>query len=213
MIQPGASTGTTIGKLFIAFVLTPSICMFLLHGCATIDYLPQQETTHSVQTAASFQKLDVHFAITPQEVVEKMLEMAQVSHNDVVYDLGCGDGRIVVTAAKKYGCRGIGFDIDPERVSESMENVRKNHVENLVRIEQRDIFTLDMREATIVMMYLLPTLNVKLIPQLEKCRPGTRIVSHDFDMQGIVMPQKTITVYSHNMEHPLHLWITPLKKM
>lgn len=107
---------------------------------------------------------DVIYVPTPYEVVEKMLEVAQVKKGDVVYDLGCGDGRIVVTAAKKYGVRAVGFDIDPERIKEARENVRKNGVEDLVRIEQKDIFTLDLSEATVVTLYLLPQLNVKLFP-------------------------------------------------
>ena len=113
-----------------------------------------------------------------------MVEMAQIKKGDVVYDLGCGDGRIVVTAAKKYGVKAIGFDIDPERVKDSNENVKKNKVENLVTIEEKDIFELDLRPASVVTLYLLPELNVKLMPQLAKLKPGSRIVSHDFAMDG-----------------------------
>ena len=155
---------------------------------------------------------DVIYVPTPYEVVEKMLEVAQVKKGDVVYDLGCGDGRIVVTAAKKYGVRAVGFDIDPERIKEARENVRKNGVEDLVRIEQKDIFTLDLSEATVVTLYLLPQLNVKLIPQLEKLKPGSRIVSHDFDMDGVI-PDKVIHFKPKGQrEHTIYLWTTPLKK-
>ncbi len=155
---------------------------------------------------------DVIYVPTPYDVVEKMLEMAQVKKGDVVYDLGCGDGRIVVTAAKKYGVKAVGFDIDPERIKEARENVKKNKVEDLVRIEQKDIFTLDLSEATVVTLYLLPQLNVKLIPQLEKLKPGSRIVSHDFDMAGVI-PDKVVHFKSKNgREHTLYLWTTPLKK-
>jgi len=156
---------------------------------------------------------DVIFVPTPQEVVEKMLELAQVQKDDVVYDLGCGDGRIVVTAAKKYGCRGFGFDIDPERIMDSLENVKKNKVEHLVTIEQQDIFTLDLTPASVITLYLLPSLNVKLIPQLEKLKPGTRIVSHDFDMKG-VKPDQVVEVDLENNggSHTIYLWTTPLKK-
>jgi SAM-dependent methyltransferase len=128
---------------------------------------------------------DVIFVPTPQDVVDKMLELAQVTKDDLLYDLGCGDGRIVVTAAKRYGCKAVGYDIDPERVEESQENVEKNNVGHLAAIEQKDIFTLDLSKANVVTLYLLPRLNVKLIPQLEKLKPGSRIVSHDFRMRGI----------------------------
>ena len=157
---------------------------------------------------------DVVFVPTPQKVVDKMLEMAEVKKEDLVYDLGCGDGRIVVTAAKKYGCRAVGYDISPKRVKESLENVKKNNVGNLVRIEQQDIFTLDLSKANVVTLYLLPSLNVKLIPQLEKLKPGSRIVSHDFDMKG-VKPDKTVIISDEDDDygdHTIYLWTTPLKK-
>jgi ribosomal protein L11 methylase PrmA len=121
--------------------------------------------------------------------VDKMLELAEVKKSDVVYDLGCGDGRIPVTAAKKYGCKSWGFDVDPERIKDSLANVKKNGVEDLVTIEKKDIFTLDLSKANVITLYLLPSLNVKLIPQLEKLKDGSRIVSHDFDMRG-VKPKK-----------------------
>lgn len=128
---------------------------------------------------------DVIYVPTPQPVVDKMLDLAKPKKTDVLYDLGCGDGRIVVTAAKKYGIKAFGFDIDPERVDEARENVRKNGVEDLVTIEEKDIFTIDLSPANIVTLYLLPELNVKLIPQLEKLQPGSRVVTHDFDIEGI----------------------------
>jgi precorrin-6B methylase 2 len=157
--------------------------------------------------------LDVVFVPTPQDVVEKMLELAEVKQSDLLYDLGCGDGRIVVTAAKKYGCRAVGYDLDPQRVKEALENVRRNNVGHLVRIEQRDIFTLDLSEANVITLYLLPSLNVKLIPQLEKLKPGSRIVSHAFDMETVV-PDKVLTLTSEqdSTERSIYLWTTPLKK-
>lgn len=150
---------------------------------------------------------------TRENVVERMLELAQVGPDDVVYDLGCGDGRILVAAAKKFGCRGFGYDIDPERVAEARENARRNGVEHLVQIEERDIFTLDLSPASVVMLYLLPRLNLKLIPQLEKLAPGSRIVSHDFDMAGIE-PDEIVTMENeqHDLEAMLYLWKTPLKR-
>ncbi len=146
---------------------------------------PTAQNPPAVEEVQEPKRPDVIFVPTPQEVVDKMLELAQVTKDDVVYDLGCGDGRIVVTAAKKFGCQAFGFDVDPERIQESKENVEKNGVGNLVTIEQKDIFTLDLSKANVVTLYLLPSLNVKLIPQLEKLKPGSRIVSHDFDMRGV----------------------------
>lgn len=154
----------------------------------------------------SFREPDVVWVPTPQEVVNKMLEMAQVKKGDVLYDLGCGDGRIVVTAAKQYGVKAFGFDIDPERIRDSRENVRNNNVEELATITQADIFTLDLSKANVITLYLLPQLNVKLIPQLQKCRPGTRIVSHDFDMRG-VRPKQIFEMGGHT----IYLWETPLQ--
>ena len=156
---------------------------------------------------------DVIYMATPQDVVDRMLQLAGVTKDDVVYDLGCGDGRVVVTAARRFGCRAIGYDIDPERVKESRENVRRNGVQHLVRIEQKDIFTLDLSAASVVFLYLLPDLNVKLIPQLQKLRPGSRIVSHEFDMEGIRPDSvKYVTSTDDDSEHDMYLWTTPLKR-
>lgn len=160
---------------------------------------------------------DIEYVPTPQNVVDKLLDAAKIGKDDVLYDLGCGDGRIVVNAAKKYGIKAVGFDIDPKRVAESRANVKSAKVEHLVTIEHKDIFTVDLSKASVVTLYLLPELNVRLIPQLEKLKPGSRIVSHDFDMEG-VEPEKTWTVIARdhrepkNREHYVYLWKTPLKK-
>ena len=161
---------------------------------------------------------DIEYVPTPQIVVDKLLDVAKIGKDDVLYDLGCGDGRIVINAAKRFGVHAVGFDIDPKRVAESRENVRTNKLEHLVTIEQKNIFDVDLSKATVVTLYLLPELNVRLIPQLEKLAPGSRIVSHDFDMQG-VEPEKTWTVIARdhrepkNREHYVYLWKTPLKKV
>ncbi len=159
---------------------------------------------------------DVVYWPTPQNVVDKMLELAEVKKDDVVYDLGCGDARILVTAAKKYGAKGFGYDISPVRIKESLENVKTNKVEHLVTIKKADIFTLDLKDATVVTLYLLPDLNVRLMPQLEKLKPGSRIVSHDFDMKG-AKPKKVVTLKAKNHmgvegEHKVYLWIVPWEK-
>lgn len=160
---------------------------------------------------------DIEYVPTPEIVVERMLKAAKVGRNDVLYDLGCGDGRIVVTAAKRFGIKAKGFDVDPARVAESRANVKKAGVEDLVTIEQRDIFEVDLSPATVVTLYLLPELNVRLVPQLEKLAPGSRIVSHDFDMKGVKYDKVwTVIAKDHrtpkDREHYVYLWTTPLKK-
>lgn len=137
-------------------------------------------------------RLDVPYVPTPQSVVDKMLEMAQVKSSDVLYDLGCGDGRIVITAASKFGARGVGIDIDPERISEAKENAQKAGVSNKVQFRQADLFKSNFAEATVVTLYLLPDINKKLRPQLwQQLKPGTRIVSHAFDMGDEWPPERT----------------------
>jgi tRNA G37 N-methylase Trm5 len=157
---------------------------------------------------------DVIYVPTPNEVVEKMFELADIRPGEIVYDLGCGDGRIPVMAAKKFGVRTWGFDINPVRVKESLENVKKNNVGQLVTIKQQDIFELDLSKADVITLYLLPRLNVKLIPQLDKLKPGCRIVSHDFNMEG-VRPKREISYRPSDgtsREHRVYLWVTPLEK-
>lgn len=159
---------------------------------------------------------DVIFVPTPQEVVEKMLELAKVNkkNNDVVYDLGCGDGRIVLTAARKYGVKAKGFDVDPERIKDCKENWQKEKkdVQDLVKFEQKDIFKQDLSPASVVTLYLLPDLNVKLVPQLKKLKPGSRIVSHAFDMRGYKPDQKITVKTKDDREHDVYLWTIPLKE-
>jgi SAM-dependent methyltransferase len=157
--------------------------------------------------------VDAPFITTPYDIVDQMLKLANVAKSDVVYDLGCGDGRIVVTAAEKYGCKAFGFDNNPQRVKEAQANAVEKGVEHLVTVEQKDLFKLDLSPASVVTLYLLPRLNVKLIPQLEELKPGSRIVSHDWDMTG-VKPDKMIEVNSSedNRVHYLYLWTTPLRR-
>lgn len=155
---------------------------------------------------------DVVYVATPHDVVDKMLKMVEVKKDDVVYDLGCGDGRIVVNAAKKYGCKGIGFDIDDDRVAESRENVKKAGVGDLVEIKQEDIFTVDLTPASVITSYLLPEMNKRLIPQFKKMKDGSRIVCHDYDIGGAV-PEKTFKMTSNEdgVEHRIYLYRLPLK--
>jgi SAM-dependent methyltransferase len=157
-------------------------------------------------------KLDVHYVPTPEPVVDKMLELAKVGKDDVVYDLGCGDGRIVVTAAKQFGARGVGVDLDWRRIRESNANARKAGVTDRVTFVRGDLFKMDFKDATVVTLYLLPELNVKLRPKLfRELRPGTRIVSHEFDM-GEWKPEKTVTVTIDQRNYRVHYWTIPAKE-
>jgi ribosomal protein L11 methylase PrmA len=160
------------------------------------------------QTApAQLRSPDVIFVPTPQEVVDAMLKLAKVGANDVVYDLGSGDGRIPITAAKTYGARGIGIDIDPQRIKEATENLKAAGVGDKVRFLNQDLFTTNISEATVVTLYLLPSLNLKLMPKLNaELKPGTRIVSHAFDM-GDAKPQQTMNVNGRT----IYLWTVPIK--
>ena len=149
---------------------------------------------------------DVEYEPTPQKVVDAVLRLAKVTDKDVVWDLGCGDGRIPVTAAKEYGCKSCGFDIDPDRVKDSLANVHKHGVERLVTIEEHDIFTLDLsKEPTVVTLYLLPRLNAKLLPQLRKLPPGARVVSVAHRMADI-KPDEQIVVDTELGKFDVYLW-------
>ena len=134
---------------------------------------------------------DVIYVPTPDYVVEAMLKMANVTASDVVYDLGSGDGRIPITAAQKYGARGVGIDINPQRIKEANENLAKANVGDKVKFLNQDLFETDLSPATVITLYLLPSLNQKLMPKLKQLKPGTRIVSHSFDMGTAWPPEKT----------------------
>jgi cyclopropane fatty-acyl-phospholipid synthase-like methyltransferase len=124
--------------------------------------------------------LDVPYVPTPFAVVDAMLKLAQVTPNDVVYDLGCGDGRIVVMAAEKYGARGVGIDLDPRRIAEANANAKAAGVTDRAKFVVGDVFTADFSDATVVTLYLLPSVNEKLLPRIKALKPGTRIVTHAF---------------------------------
>ena len=162
---------------------------------------------------------DVRYVPTPDEVVKEMLEIARVTQNDTVYYLGCGGGRIVITAAKVFGARGVGVDIDPSRIRESQENARKAGVTDRVRFIQQDLFQIDIGEATVVALYLSANLNLKLRPKLfQELKPGTRILSHEFAM-GDWKPDYTgrtgrVKIY-YDPQNPqetgtnYYLWVIP----
>lgn len=180
-------------------VLLTCVCLALAFSGI---YVSGQQT----QAPAPIKK-DVPYVPTPEAVVQEMLKLANVTKNDVVYDLGCGDGRIVITAAKNVGARGIGIDIDPERIKESNENAQKSGVTDKVKFMQQDLFEANLSEATVVTLYLLPSINLKLRPKLLKeLKPGTRIVSHSFDM-GDWKPEKTVEVEGRT----IYFWTIPPK--
>jgi ribosomal protein L11 methylase PrmA len=159
----------------------------------------------SVQTPQ--REPDVVYVPTPQAVVDQMLAIAKVTKNDVIYDLGSGDGRIPITAAKRYGARAVGIDINPERIREANENAKKARVTDRVKFLNQDLFTSNISEATVVTLYLLPELNVKLRPQLfRQLKPGTRIVSHAFDM-GNWKPERVEQVQGST----IYYWVIPKK--
>jgi SAM-dependent methyltransferase len=146
---------------------------------------------------------------TPQEVVDRMLQLGGVQKNDVVYDLGCGDGRIPITAAKVYGARGVGVDIDPQRIAEANANAKKAGVTHLVRFHLQDALTTDLREATVVTLYLLSASNLKLRPILTKqLRPGARIVSHSFSMGDWQADKVDTFMDSSGNRRTLYVWTT-----
>jgi SAM-dependent methyltransferase len=142
-------------------------------------------------------------------VVEEMLRIADIQTDDTIYDLGCGDGRIVIRAALKLGSQGVGIDIDPKRIKESKQNAKKAGVEHLVKFIEQDLFQTDLREATVVTLYLLPMLNLRLRPKLlAELRPGTRVISHDFGMNEWLPDQKTVVVVG-DRHHWVYRWIVP----
>jgi len=151
---------------------------------------------------------DVHWEPSEPEIVTAMIKLANVGKKDLVYDLGCGDGRIVIEAARQTGARGVGIDIDPQRIVESKENARKARVGKRVTFRTEDLFEANIRKATVVMLYLWPHVNLKLRPKLlAELRPGTRIVSHSHDM-GDWKPDKQVEVQGHR----IYYWVVPQGK-
>lgn len=152
---------------------------------------------------------DVPYVPSPPEVVAEMLRLVQLKPGDILYDLGCGDGRIVVAAAKNAGIRAIGIDIDPERIEESWENAKLAGVDNLVEFRQGDLFTADIHDASVVTLYLLTYVNLKLRPKLlNELKPGTRLVSHNYAMDTW-KPDQTTTVVVNDSVHTVYFWVIP----
>jgi ubiquinone/menaquinone biosynthesis C-methylase UbiE len=160
-------------------------------------------------SSALGRKPDVGFVPTPPSAVERMVEMAEIRPGDLVYDLGCGDGRIVIAAAKQQKIKAVGVDIDPERVAESRENVRTAGLESLVEIRQADVFDLDLSEADVVFLYLTPRLNARLMPQLRKLKPGARIISYEFDMGNAKPVELVREKFDQYGEQKIYKWVVP----
>lgn len=205
----------TIPRLPVACV---AIFAVVIAACAAapqgqvIQGTPEAKQQPSPQVSPQTKEIkrDVPYVPTPQNVVDEMLKLANVTKNDVVYDLGCGDGRLVITAVQKFGAkRGFGVDIDPERIAESNANAKTAGVTDRVTFAVQDLFQTDFKEATVVTLYLLPEVNLRLRPKLwSDLRPGTRVVSHSFNM-GDWEPQKTVTVEPGGQR--LYLWTIPAK--
>lgn len=179
------------------------IALFAAASAAAQDSKPRREP-------------DVPYVPTTEPAVQEMLKLADVKKSDIVYDLGCGDGRIVIAAAKMFGAHGVGIDINPVRINEARENAKKAGVEKLVRFEENDLFNADIHEATVVTLFLLPNINLKLRPKLlADLKPGTRVVSNTFDM-GEWKPEKESTAGDPNDEdsylsHKFFLWTIPAR--
>ncbi|MBE9205386.1 class I SAM-dependent methyltransferase [Nostoc sp. LEGE 06077] len=201
-------------KLLLLFITGVSVTSLGIAGCTSQQQdleaqvqppvLTGQTEAPATTTQPQERPGDVPYVPTPQPVVDAMLQVAKVGKNDVLYDLGSGDGRIVVTAAQKYGTRGVGIDINPERIQEANANAQQAGVTDLVQFRQQDLFQTDLSEATVITLYLLPEVNQRLRPELLKLKPGTRIVSHAFDM-GDWKPQQTLQVDGKTV----YYWVVP----
>ncbi|GBE92289.1 SAM-dependent methyltransferase [Nostoc cycadae] len=200
-------------KILLSLITGVSVTTLAIAGCTAQQQDSAAEVQPPVLTAQTEAPTttqpqerpgDVPYVPTPQPVVDAMLQVAKVGKNDVLYDLGSGDGRIVVTAAQKYGTRGVGIDINPERIQEANANAQKAGVTDRVQFRQQDLFKTDLSEATVITLYLLPEVNQRLRPELLKLKPGTRIVSHAFDM-GDWKPQQTLQVDGKT----IYYWVVP----
>lgn len=200
----------TVSNLIRPALISLGIFGFAFAGCSQS---PSSTTSSASPTASQAPveaqaeqspQLDVPYVPTPTEVVDAMLKVAKVGKDDVLYDLGSGDGRIPITAAKRFGTRGLGVDIDPERIKEANANAQKEGVSDRVKFVQQDLFQTDLSKATVISLYLLPRINLELRPRLLKLKPGTRIVSHAFDM-GDWKPDQVVDVNGTTV----YYWVVP----
>src|SRR5262245_1267680 len=188
------------------------LASLMLLSIFTACTVAAQAPTTTAPAPAAKKEPEVPFVPTNEAVVDEMLKVAKVGKNDVLYDLGSGDGRIPITAAKRWGTRGVGVDIDPKRIEEARENATKAGVTDKVKFVQQDLFETNIKDATVVTLYLLPDVNLRLRPKLlADLKPGTRVVSHNYDM-GDWKPQQTITVKLPDGDHTVYYWVVPPRK-
>jgi len=199
-----AGCTTTTFRYLVATVWVIALWA-VANAVAQSSFLPAQQ-----ETPGSYLEKIVPYVPTPPEIVEKMLKMAKVGPDDTVYDLGSGDGRIVIMAAQKFGARAVGVELDPDLFKQSFDRVKELGLADQVTILHENMFQVNVRRATVVTLYLLTSVNERLRPQLEKqLRPGTRVVSHDFQMPGWE-PEKSEQVISKNeVTHKIYLYIRP----
>ncbi|MBW4506229.1 MAG: class I SAM-dependent methyltransferase [Scytonematopsis contorta HA4267-MV1] len=192
-------------RIILLLIASINLAALGTAGCTTTQRDFEAEAQAPNVTTPAQRQPDVPYVPTPQPVVDAMLQLAQVNSNDIIYDLGSGDGRIPITAAQRFGIRSVGVDINPQRVQEANANAQKAGMTNRVEFRQQDLFETDLRNATVVTLYLLPDVNLKLRPKLlRELRPGTRIVSHAFDM-GDWQPQQVQQVDGKT----IYLWVVP----
>ncbi len=215
MTNVTGSDGSANRRVTRRRILVWSACLLVV-GMLTVTVVLRNQVSRmpSRVQPEPRKRLDTPFIVTPTSIVDQMVEFADLKEEDLVYDLGCGDGRLMIAAAQHASCRAVGFDIDADLVRQARENAKAAGVEHLVSAEERDVLTVDLSEASVVMVYLLPWIMEKLIPQFDEMEPGSRIVSHDFTIAGC-KPDKTILMSlggPDNESRYVHLWITPLKK-
>ena len=187
-----------------------SLCVARLHAQAEAPAAaPAAPAAPAAEAPVKEVHKDVPYVPTPEPVVDKMIELAKVTKDDVAYDFGCGDGRLVIAAVKAGAKRGLGVDIDPERIKEANENAKTAGVTDKVKFEEKDLFTMDFKDATVLTMYLLPSVNMKLRPKiLDEMKPGSRVVSHAFDMEDWE-PEQEVTVEPGGQT--VYMWTVPAK--
>ncbi len=170
-----------------------------MHGLSTIKQMPESASPRP----------DIGYIPTPADVVDALLDLAQVGPQDVLYDLGCGDGRLLIRAAQRWGTRSVGIDIDPDRIAQTQAIVTQQGLDRLIQLRQENLYDTDIREASVLMIYLLPHLNLRLRSRLwEQLKPGSRIISHQFDMDDWE-PQQVIHLPDSEEESTLYLWVIP----